>query len=289
MTDISEINPYIRKAIPSVLSKGTKIEKRIIFDYELIYIADGEFVLNCNGTNYKCTKNQFILIRPGISHSFSCTTCDLSQPHIHFDITHMPDSRQIPICFKDINRLTEDETKKIRRDIFKDYPKNPFVTFSNQEKALKLFYNIINQPQASDLEKKAMLIILIDMLITDNFNTVFEKSTDLPINIEMQVKDYLDAGQGASSTLDDIAGQFNYSKYHLERCFKKRYGISIMSYRNDKKMQEAKRILQNETVSETAEKLGFSSIYVFSRAFKNHFGISPNDFKNNVIKKQYTD
>lgn len=285
MIDISEINPYIRKAIPSILSKGTKIGKRVIFDYELIYIEDGEFILNYNGTNYNCKKNQFILIRPGTSHIFYCTTCDISQPHIHFDITHMPDSEQIPICFKDINHLTDNEIKKIRRDAFKDYPQTPFVTFSNPEKALNIFYKIINRSQSDDLEKKAMLIILIDMLITDNFNKIFEKNTDFSINIEVQIKNYLDAGQGFFSSLDNIAAQFNYSKYHLERCFKKRYGISIMSYRNNKKMQTAKIMLQTETVSKTAEILGFSSIYVFSRAFKNHFGISPNDFKNNGCVK----
>ena len=32
------INPYIRAARPSVLLKGTGVKRRVIFDYELIYI-----------------------------------------------------------------------------------------------------------------------------------------------------------------------------------------------------------------------------------------------------------
>ncbi len=279
MLDISSINPYIRVAMQSVLNRGKIIASRIIFDYELIYVEDGEFILNYNGCDHNCTKGQFVLIRPGVSHSFSVTKTNLSQPHIHFDITHMPDSTQVPICFKDITDLTAEEQKKIRKDVFKNYPLTPFVTFSNTEKALELFNKIVNQPQPSPLTQKGMLIELIDMLIADNFPEALKKISDSYYSVESQIKDYLDAGQGIASNLQDIANQFNYSKYHLERRFKERYGISLISYRNNKRMQLAKTMLHTETVSNVVEKLGFSSIYVFSRAFKNHFGVSPRNFK----------
>ena len=83
------------------------------------------------------------------------------------------------------------------------------------------------------------------------------------------------AGQGITFSLQDIAKQFNYSKYYLERRFKERYNISFISYRNNKRMMLAKTMLLNDSVSNVAEKLGFSSIYVFSRAFQNLFGYSP--------------
>ena len=279
MLDISLINPYIRVAMQSVLKSGHEITKRIIFDYELIYIEYGEFNLNYNGTDHLCQKGQFIFLRPGISHSFSKIKSDLSQPHIHFDITHAPNSTQVPVCFKDKDNLTEEEKKKIRPDIFAQYEQNPLVVFSNTKAALQLFYKIINTPQPSSLVQKATLIKLIDMLITDNFPNVFEEDNASGYSVEAQLKDYLDAGQGLVSNLDSIAHQFNYSKYYLERRFKNRYGISLISYRNEKRMQTAKTLLEIQPVSAVAEKLGFSSIYVFSRAFKNRFGFSPNEYK----------
>ena len=279
MEDISIVNPYIRVAMQSVLKKGTHIASRVIFDYELLYVADGAFVLHYNGIDHICQKGQFVLLCPGISHSFSGIDSDLSQPHIHFDITHMPNSDRVPVCFKDIQDLTEHERKRIREDIFGQYPQNPFVVFGDQKTALDLFYRIINQPKLTALAQKGMLIQLLDLLIADNFPGVFETRSHSTYSIEAQIKDYLDAGQGLVSNLDDLAHQFNYSKYHLERCFKDRYGVGLISYRNDKRMQLAKTILQTETVSTTAEKLGFSSIYVFSRAFKNYFGVSPSAFK----------
>ena len=285
MLNISSINPYIRVAMQSVLSKGTMIASRIIFDYELIYIAEGSFILNYNGTDYTCSKGQFVFIRPGISHSFSMTHTDLSQPHIHFDITDQPDSRQVPVCFKDITDLTDDEKSHIRTDIFAPVPKTPFVLFSNTKAALKLFYAIIDQPKCSELSQKGLLIQLLDMLIVDNFSTVYAQNTPSFYGVEAQVKDYFDAGQGMSSNLEDIARQFNYSKYHLERRFKSRYGVSLISYRNQKRLQIAKMLLQTECVSDVANKLGFSSIYVFSRAIKNHFGCSPTQLAKNALEE----
>ena len=117
------------------------------------------------------------------------------------------------------------------------------------------------------------------MIITDNFPEMFVDSTEFVYSIEEQVKDYLDAGQGLTSSLEDIANQFNYSKCHLEHRFKDRYGVSLIAYRNNKRMQSAKIMLVTQSVSAVAEKLGFSSINVFSRAFKNNFGISPMDYK----------
>ena len=116
------------------------------------------------------------------------------------------------------------------------------------------------------------------MLIESNFPEIGDTSK-LVYSIEEQVKDYLDANQGLTSTLDDIVKQFNYSKCHLEHRFKDRYGISLIAYRNNKRMQSAKTLLATYSVSDVSNKLGFSSIYVFSRAFKNHFGISPSDYQ----------
>lgn len=281
MIDNSIINPYIRVSMNSVLKKGLIITKRIIFDYELIYIADGKFTLNYNGVDYKCGKGQFIFLCPCIPHSFSNINSNLTQPHIHFDITHMPDSKEVPVCFKDYKDLTSEEKIKIRKNIFNKYPKNPLITFSNKDSALQLFNKIIFEQQSA-LAQKGQLIQLLDMLIADNFPGLF-KENNSEKNIEMHLKNYFDAGQGMSSNLEDIAHQFNYSKFHLERRFKNRYGVSLISYRNNKRMQLAKTLLLNESITNVCEKLGYSSIYVFSRAFKNQFGISPSEYKKSGI------
>lgn len=273
---IDEINPYIRVAMPSVLSPGTIIKKRSIFDYELIYIEDGEFTLNYDGCDYHCIPGQFIFIRPGISHSFTNINRELSQPHIHFDMMYSPNSIRIPISFKDISEFSSEEYIFLQEDIFSKYPSSPFIKFSDMQGVLMLFYSIVNNQSDNRLKQKAELIQIIDMMISENFANCFTEDK-YNNDIAYQLKEYFDAGQGVSACLSDLAKQFSYSKYHLERKFKKQWGISLIAYRNNKRMALAKELLHTENVTAVSEKLGFSSVYAFSRAFKQHFGICPSE------------
>ena len=281
--NIDVVNPYIRVAMNSVLCAGTSIKRRVIFDYELIYVERGEFTLHYNELDYIGAPGQFILLRPGIPHSFKEIKQDLSQPHIHFDMIYSETSSQIPISFKDIGEFTAEERNLIHKDIFEDYPQTPLVGFSDKQKALKLFYSVIRDP-SSKLAQKAGLIQLIDMLVSDNFPDCFSNKENV-YNIAQQVKDYIDAGQGLTAQLNDLERQFSYSKYHMERQFKKMYGKSLIAYRNEKRLQTAETLLQGHTVSFVSEILGYTSIYTFSRAFKQHFGLSPSAFQREKQQK----
>ncbi len=272
--EIAKINPYIRVAIRSVLPANAEIGRRIIFDYELIYIEDGEFIFNYNEIDYPCKKGDFIFIRPNIPHRFYGIQHDLSQPHIHFDLAYAKDSPQVPVCFKDFPALTDAEKAMIREDAFAEFPHTPLISFENPSAVLAVFYSILDTPPTLALSRKANLILLIERLIADNFRDAL-KNRPSPYPVEKAVKEYLDAGQGTASTLEGIAKQFNYSKYYLDRKFQSQYGISIVAYRNRLRMQTAKALLAHESVSAVAEKLGFSSIYAFSRAFKTYFGYPP--------------
>lgn len=285
--DINTINPYIRVAMHSVLPAGTEIKKRAIFDYELIYIEKGNFIFNYAGTDHRCKAGQFILIRPGVSHSFGGITHNLYQPHIHFDVVCTTDSPNIPVSYKDIEFFTREEHWLVQPDIFSDYPLSPFVTFSDTALVLDLFYKTIDlNRNGSPLAAKGLLTLIIDTIIRDNFPDCLSKNMEDACSIAHHVKSFIDSGQGINCQLASLEKQFSYNRFHLEKVFKKEFGVSLIAYRNNKRMQLACKMLTDRTISGVSEELGFSSIYSFSRAFKNKYGVCPSEYKNTMIKEK---
>ncbi len=274
---MSLINPYIRLAIQSVIPSNHNIARRVIYDYELIYLEKGNFTLTYDDKSYSCKSGDFIFIRPGIPHGFQIERGEIYQPHIHFDITYRPQSEIIPISFKDIDVMTETEKSWIHKDYFSSYSSVPLITVPNKNEFLYDFFKIISK-DTSQLAKKASMIRLISVIIDANFPNVTEDD-NFSSNVAYQIRDYIDAGNGFQMNLDDFAKCFFQSKFYLEKKFKQTFGISLIEYRNNKRMLLANRLLRNYSVTKVAEDLGYQSIYSFSRAYKHHFGLSPNKHK----------
>ena len=270
--NLSLINPYIRLAMKSRISAGHNIARRVIYDYELIYLEEGSFTFVYNDKDYRCKAGDIIFIRPGIPHSFNLNLGEISQPHIHFDITHRPQSEIIPISFKDIDKMSVEEREWIHKDYFSSYGCSPLLDIQNKTEFLELFKNIVSR-QPDELTKKSLMIQLLAIIINDNFDELLQGEKQR--NVAFEIKDYIDAGNGMGMTLDDFAKSFFYDKFYLERKFKEAFGINLIEYRNKKRMEFAKNLLKVRSVSKVSELTGYQSIYSFSRAYKSYFGYPP--------------
>ena len=269
---LSLVNPYIRVAMESKISSGHHISRRIIYDYEIIYLERGEFTFLYDNVPYHCTAGDIIFIRPGIPHSFHLDSSDISQPHIHFDITYRRQSETIPVSFKDRSQMTEAELGWIHKDYFSQYPTSPFLSIQNKSDFLKKFFRIVSHNESA-LIKKALLIELIAIIVNDNFRENVEDLVEL--RVEYQVKDYIDAGNGFGMALDAFSNMFFYDKFYLEKKFKATFGVGIIEYRNKKRMEFARELLKIYSVTKVSEILAYHSIYSFSRAYKKCYGYAP--------------
>jgi len=276
--NLSDINPYIRLAMHSEIVAPGYINRRIIFDYELIYIADGEFTLMYNEKEYHCKKGDILLLCPNIPHSFKVEKVNVIQPHIHFDIKYDSYSEKVFINFRDYPALTAAEYPMIRKNIFLHLQNRPIIRMTNQKEFLKQFYEIIDAKDYRSLSAKANMLRILEMIITENAPNEFVY-TPIPSNVAALVKSYIDSNYQQKIQLCDLERQFGYSKYYIEKLFKQEYGISVINYYNQKRMEEACMLLKEYSVSKTSQLLGYSSIYAFSRAFRLVYGTSPSKYE----------
>nr|WP_225000224.1 substrate-binding domain-containing protein [Cesiribacter sp. SM1] len=91
----------------------------------------------------------------------------------------------------------------------------------------------------------------------------------------------------AEFNTNDIAESLGMSRVQVYRKVKQLLGYSVNDYVVKARMKKAKHLLlhTDQTIAEISAEVGFSSPAYFSTAFKNHFGISPSDFKGSHLIK----
>jgi AraC-like DNA-binding protein len=88
----------------------------------------------------------------------------------------------------------------------------------------------------------------------------------------------LNADQKASIDLEQLALSLGWSYPHFRRLFQQRFHCGPAAWRNHARLDVAQRLLRSDDppiVASVADALGFSEPAVFSRAYKNHFGVAP--------------
>jgi AraC-like DNA-binding protein len=96
-----------------------------------------------------------------------------------------------------------------------------------------------------------------------------------------KINQYIFSNIGAVPRAGDLAAHLNISVSHLRFLFKKHFRIALGAYVSKIKMDKAKLELRESdiSVSELAQKYGYSSVFSFSHCFKSAAGVSPASYR----------
>lgn len=284
--NINEINPYIRLAVKnSTIPRQHTINRRVILDYELLYIQEGNFTMTYNNRDFFINTGDILLICPNISHSFHDVITDVKQPHIHFDIKYDSYSTDVYICYKNSLDLSPSDLLMIRENIFPNLVHTPFFTINNRDTFFQLFFSILDSKDKNGLATKIQMLKLLNLIISENTPAAFTQSQNKE-NIVYQIKNYIDANYEHNFRLSDLEQLFSYSKYYIDKLFKEELGISVIKYRNQLRLIHSIPLLQKYSVTKTAQLLNFSSISAFNKAFCNFYNESPTKYIRKLSEQQ---
>ena len=102
-----------------------------------------------------------------------------------------------------------------------------------------------------------------------------------------KVISYIEQNYNYDLTLKELSKVAGFSKYHFHRVFKSIIGENLSDYiRRIRLSSTTLKFKTTQKITQIAINSGYETNASFSKAFKNHFGITPKEFSLNAKKKK---
>ena len=100
-------------------------------------------------------------------------------------------------------------------------------------------------------------------------------------------KDLMDRHYAEPLSLDQVARQAGYSRFHFLRAFRDAYGETPRAYLTRRRIERARDLLRsaNLTVTEICHMVGFTSLGSFSARFSGLMGQSPSAYRAEAARR----
>ncbi|MBQ1211433.1 MAG: PocR ligand-binding domain-containing protein [Clostridia bacterium] len=162
---------------------------------------------------------------------------------------------------------TPDNREKIRRATA-----SVFADAEEQERFLQEVHTV---PSEHILSYSRLMSIVAEYLTrNDRLRTTDEDLADL-------IKKYIYKHYAKRVTLDQLAEKFGCCKATVMNAFKKKYGMTVITYLNQVRLDNAEHLLRTTAmpIKEISYLCGFCDQNYFSKLFSNRFGCSPTAFR----------
>lgn len=95
-----------------------------------------------------------------------------------------------------------------------------------------------------------------------------------------KMMNYIDSHLYTLTSLNEMAKEMGYNYSYLSALFRKTTTLSLSYYYRVKRLETARLLLaeNKKSISQVADLMNYSSIYSFSKSFKEHYGISPRKY-----------
>ena len=204
----------------------------------------------------------------------------------------------------DIHGITSNEEAPLKYDFCAFYPLDPDLineleevmrNYTDAEQRLLKDERIefllgnalaeINHPSRFSETLLEAILTQITLYVIEGFRSLpgpaSKKTVGAREELCYQIMNYVDTHIYSIKSLSELSDVFSYNYSYLSDLFHKVTKESLKNYYQNRRLEVAKKLIQenNLSISQIAELLHYSSIYTFSRAFKEKYGKAPVHFK----------
>lgn len=262
----------------------TKLPPRRLYDFELLYVYQGEAATTIRGKRYELTAGQLIFLPSGVPHQNEATSVNETRfLGIHFDFFDELDIQTEADMLVDENNMNEQQfAVEAVSDIFPPLSSQliyvpPLACIQLME---QLEHEFTMRPLGYELVCKALMLQILAYLLRLPLSRSIQHASQHDLRL-LKLMEEIEEQPGLPWTNQSIAKRMNLSTDHAAKLFKQLAGMPPNSFIHVTRHREARRLLRetNMSIEQIGEQLGYSSIHYFSRLFRQHEGISATEYR----------
>lgn len=239
---------------------------------ELLFCLSGEVEVIFTGQSYHLQAKEFIVINS--NHVHSTRSPVLSECLVI----------QFPLAY--LQRVTEDHY--LKQFLFKTTPDQQ--TKELLDCLMYIYQNFSAKELVNHLEVKAKIYELLALLCKSNtFSSanIYEIKSFKHLEKMEKVNQYIQEHYTEHLMIEEVAKMFNYNPSYFSRFYKKFMGITFTEYLNSVRLDAAYKEMRDtdKTILEIGLDNGFATNKTFYNVFRNKFGLSPQKFRKQFLKK----
>ena len=219
--------------------------------FEIIILLSGQMTITVDDLDFIVNQGEALLIFPNQIHALSSTNSE----HI--------------LCIFSPNLVKTYATKT-----------NGKIPHTNMFCPDKYLVNLLKSldDNSTNIEKKGLLYSLCAQF---EKNTTYREKTADHEKLLYQIFAFVEDEFSGDCSLKKLSEKVGYNYAYLSRFFKKIVGISFNSYVNHYRLSNACYLMDNSdsSILQCALESGYDSIRSFNRNFKEHFRITPAQYR----------
>lgn len=236
--------------------------------FHLFYIFSGSGFLIVDSSSFSCGKNNLLLF-PSVS-----VAIPTPGKHSTLSILHLTFTCSSPLLRFELSQLA------------------PFIPVS--EGTQNLLKEILHECVSKLAFYEDLCALYLEQILLPFVIRTYRKKSLSPAvsqlahpdsNILSSVRNYIDSHLDQELSIEQLSQISYLNPRQLNRIFQKHYHKTVTEYINDCRLSKSRELLcfSTLTITEIAESLGFRSIHYFSRFFKKREGISPSQYRRQLM------
>lgn len=235
---------------------------------ELFYVMRGEGSFLVEDEKFAVKEDDLIVVNPNVAHT------EISVPDTPLEY--------IVLGISGLQFLSEE------KDEVYDYSTHNYYDYKHEI----LFYlrTLVEEVKNEDENYEAITQNLLEILILNILRRTKKKiqiKATKKVTKECRfIEQYINEHYAEDISLQKLSDLTYLNKYYIVHVFKKYKGLSPINYLIERRIEEAKNLLEttNYSVSKISDIIGFSSQSYFSQTFKKEMDMTPNQYRKRIEK-----